>query len=490
MQNVFRAALNQPRDRMAMPGTPGEGLQYQHVQRSGQKSGFLINRNFALLFGGSTISAIGDFVFNTTLVLWIAVELAPGQTWAPLAVSGVLVAAAVPVLLVGPLAGVFVDRWNKRATMLRVNVVQAVVVAALLGASGIVALPFLPGGRLPTLWTLGAIYAVVFLVNAANQFQNPAAVALIGDIVSEPELPRAMGLIQAMAALATIIGPPLAAPLLFAFGVQWALVLNAGSFLVAFLAVLLVHAPKSAVSVPAGQRGHFWRELGQGLAFFARSRVLVTLVIAACLVMLGGGALNALDVFFVTGKDYLNQSPEVYGYVGAVNGFGILAGAIVAGALANKLGLTRLLWLALVLGGILVMVWSRMTLFIPALVVLLFIGMVQAGLNVATGPIVLDVTPRELVGRVIGILQPIITLASLVAIALAGYLDSTVLNGFHLTVYGIQFHAVDTIFLAAGVLLLLGGLYAAIMLRGVKVGAAPPAETAAVTGASVASAAQ
>jgi MFS family permease len=452
----------------ATPATPGK------------KPGILINRNFGLLFGGSTISAIGDFVFTTTLVLWIAVDLAAGQSWAPLAVAGVLVAAAVPVLLLGPLAGVFVDRWNKRATMLVVNIVQAVVVAALLGASGIVPLPFLPGGQWPVLWTLGAIYAVVFLVNAANQFQNPAAVSLIGDIVAEEHRPRAMGLIQAMAALATIIGPPLAAPLLFAFGVQWALIIDAGSFLVAFAAVLLIRAPKAAVSVAPGQRGHFWREFGQGLAFFARSRVLVTLVIAASLVMLGGGALNALDVFFVTGKVYLNQPATLYGYVGGVMGFGALAGAILAGTLANKVGLTRLLWLSLVLGGILVMVWARMTVFIPALVVLFLIGIVQAGLNVAVGPIMLDVTPRELVGRIVGILEPIVTLASLISIALAGYLDSTVLNGFHATVYGIQFHAVDTIFLAAGVLLLLGGLYAAIMLRGVQVGAPPPAEAAPV----------
>lgn len=446
---------------------------------SRKKSGILINRNFALLFGGSAISAIGDFVFNTTLVLWIAVELAPGQTWAPLAplaVSGVLVAAAVPVLLVGPLAGVFVDRWNKRATLLGVNIVQAVVVAALLGASGIVPLPFMPSGHLTTLWTLGAIYAVVFLVNAANQFQNPSAVALIGDIVAEEQLPRAMGLIQAMAALATIIGPPVAAPLLFAFGVQWALILDAVSFLVAFAAVLLIRAPKAAVSVAPGQRGHFWREFGQGLAFFVRSRVLVTLVIAASLVMLGAGALNALDVFFVTGKEYLNQPATLYGYVGGVMGVGVLVGALVAGALANKIGLTRLLWLTLVLAGITTMVWARMTLFIPALIVLFVFGIESAALNVAIAPIMLDVTPRELVGRIVGILNPIIAIASLVAIALAGYLDSTVMNGFHATIYGIQFHAVDTIYLAAGVLLLLGGLYAAIMLRGVKVGAPPPAD--------------
>src|SRR5215472_1411290 len=89
------------------------------------KSGFLINRNFALLFFGFTISSIGDFVFSTTLVLWIAVILAKGQSWAPLAVSGVLVATTVPAFLIGPFAGVFVDRWDKRRTMLVICLLQA-----------------------------------------------------------------------------------------------------------------------------------------------------------------------------------------------------------------------------------------------------------------------------------------------------------------------------------------------------------------------------
>src|SRR5215469_2499757 len=125
-------------------------------------SGFLINRNFALLFAGSAISSIGDFVFSTTLVLWIAVILAKGQSWAPLAVSGVLVATTVPSILVGPFAGVFVDRWDKRRTMMVTSLLQAIVVALLLPASGIVTLPFLPQGTIPTNWILGLIYAVVF----------------------------------------------------------------------------------------------------------------------------------------------------------------------------------------------------------------------------------------------------------------------------------------------------------------------------------------
>src|SRR5579885_2288719 len=114
-----------------------------------KKFSFLINRDFGLLWGGQSISNVGDFVFDTTLILWIATIIAGGQTWAPLAVSGVLVATAVPIFLIGPIAGVFVDRWNKRQTMLAMDATRAILIALLLP----VAL-----GKPSIFWQLGAIY--------------------------------------------------------------------------------------------------------------------------------------------------------------------------------------------------------------------------------------------------------------------------------------------------------------------------------------------
>ena len=85
---------------------------------STQKRGLFINRNFALLWTGGTISVFGDGIFDTSLVVWISVFLTAHQSWAPLAVSGVLLAMLVPTFVFGPIAGVFVDRWDKRRTML------------------------------------------------------------------------------------------------------------------------------------------------------------------------------------------------------------------------------------------------------------------------------------------------------------------------------------------------------------------------------------
>ena len=363
-----------------------------------RKPGLFINGNYRRLWLGHTISIFGDFIFDTTLVIWIAAVIARGQTWAPLAVSGVFIATTIPVLIVGPIAGVFVDRWNKRRTMLVMDAARAALVALLILTSGVVPLPFLPGGRLPLLWQLGVVYGVVFLLNTLSQFFRPASLALIGDIVPEETQARAMGLSQTSMSIAMILGPTLAAPLFVAFGSEWALGIDALSFVASYLLIRTVAAPPAARSVADGARPNFWREFGGGLRYFFRSRVLVVLTISATIVMLGGGALNTLDFFFVTGN--LHASASYFGALQGVMGVGMILGAILASAFAQKIGLVRTLWLSLLGMALLITAYARSTDIWVAIAIIGVAGIPQAALNVAAGPLLLQSTPREMVGRV------------------------------------------------------------------------------------------
>src|ERR1035438_3102100 len=192
----------------------------------------LINRNYAKLWYGQAVSAVGDSVFATTLVLFGSYVLANGRSWAPAAVGGILVATAAAFALVGPIAGVFVDRWNRKSTMMRTEVIRAVMVAGLTGLS------FVPVRDLPVWLWLTAVYLVVFVLNAAGQFFSPARFATTGDVVQgEEERARAVGLAEATTSAAWIIGPPIAAPLLFTLGFQWALAANAASYVVSYVAI-------------------------------------------------------------------------------------------------------------------------------------------------------------------------------------------------------------------------------------------------------------
>jgi MFS family permease len=439
-----------------------------------RKAGILINRNFAWLWTGQAISLPGDWLYETALVLWIATVIARGQSWGPLAVSGVLVAQSIPMLLIRPLAGVFVDRWDKRQTMLRMDAIRAVLIALLALVTGMLPLPFVGGGRLPAAWQLGVVYGVVFLAGICAQFFNPARLALTGDVVEEERRGRAFGLDYVTENIALIAGPPLGALLFFGIGIQWTLLLNAVSFAISFLCVLRVRPPQAASSLAPGERGHLLRELGAGARFLAGNRILVTVMLTVCIVMLGAGAINTLNVFFVS--ENLHAPASLYSLIVAGVGIGGIAGAAGAAFYVDRLGPARTYWMSIVALSILILIFARLTSLIPALIITLPLGFVQGGLNVAEGPILLRVTPRELVGRVNSIVIPAITLTSLLSTALAGALASTILQGFHTTLLGLRVGPIDTIFTASGVLVFLAGLYALVNLRALP--AASPASEA------------
>ena len=422
-------------------------------------SGPFINRAFALLWAGQSVSNLGDWVFNTTLMLWIALGLGHNQPWAPAAVSGVLIARFVPTILIGPLAGVFVDRWDKRRTLLWADALRALLIALLA--------PVAVLASLPLAWRLGAVYGVVVLTTVCAQFFDPARLALIGDVVAEPDRPRASGLEQVTSSLALVVGPALAAPLYVALGAHWAILADALSFVLSFLLVLRLRAPRLPIERASNEQSHAGREFTAGLRVIAGHRVLHTFFVAAILAMLGFGSIDALDIFFATGT--LHVAAGLYGVLEGSVGAGLLAGAIVGGLYAGRFGLTRVLWLSLVAVGLLELVYARLTSFGPALLVLFLVGVPNGTLNVVINPLLLQVTPRAFVGRVSAVLMTVMSVAALLSIVVSGLLDSTVLHGFHARLLGVAFGPIDTIFSAAGLLGVAGGLYTFLSLRHVPI---------------------
>jgi MFS family permease len=419
----------------------------------------LINRNYARLWYGQAISSMGDVVFSTTLVLWVATVLARDKEWAPAAVSGVLLAVGAAVLCVGPIAGVFVDRWNPLTTMLRTEVVRGILVGLLTAVS------FLPVRDFPVWFWLAAIYTIVFTLNAAGQFFRPARITIIREIVTgEADRARAAGIAQATAGTATIVGPPLAAPLLFTVGLQWALLLNAASYVVSFIAIRSVELEPSADQAGPGTRQAGLRtEFVAGLRFFGSSRTLVALLIVAVIGQFGMGALNTLDVFFLT--ENLHASSHLYGYLGMALGVGGIIGALCAGRVVKWIGARTTTWIGLIVGGALMIVYSRQTAFLGGVALLFVLSVPITMLNTAATPLLLGSASREYVGRVIAVFYPATQLAALLAALVAGWLASSVLRNFAGSLAGLRFGPISTIFAVSGVLVAIAGVYARIALR-------------------------
>lgn len=416
---------------------------------------FVINRSFGLLWAGQAISSFGDRVFDTTLILWVATHIAVGHRWAPLAVSGVLLSVSIPTILMGPIAGVFVDRWDtKRRTMLWADALRALLIVLLL----------LNSGHTQIGVQLASIYTIVALAATCTAFFGPARLALLRDIVPEADLTRAAGRQQTTTMFSAIVGPAIAAPLFIALGVQWALVVDAASFLVSFALISRIRLPD--VDRVAATRESVGGELVAGLRYFASNRVLIVLLVSVVLVFLGYGAFTALNIFFL--MENLHAPVRSYGLLAASSGAGSVLGTLASTAMARRIRPLPALWLSLLAFGVLDLAYARMTSLVPAVIILFLTGLPGALYHIVLNPIVLQVTPREFVGRISAILSPAFSLASLCSVALAGFLASTILRGFHAAVFGIAFGPIDTVFSATGLLELVAGIVALLSLRGVS----------------------
>jgi MFS family permease len=314
-------------------------------------------------------------------------------------------------------------------------------------------------------WQLVVIYGDVAAITICAQFFLPAQFALIKDIVPEKRQDQAIETSQAIQGLAVILGPPIAAVLVFSLGVPWALLLNTLSFGVSLLTTIAIQAPPAASSLARGETGHFTHEFIDGFSYVLHHTVLRTILIAEVLTWLGLGSLQTLGYFFIT--ENLNAPASAYGILGADFGIGAIFGALLVTVFGERIGLTRVLWMALIISGLFVTLMSHLSTLALALIAAFFFGVSATAIIVTAGALALHATSREFVGRVTAVINPVGKLAALISIAVAGYLVSSVLQGFHTSILGVSFDPVNTVFTGMGLLAVAGGLFAWAHLRSI-----------------------
>jgi predicted MFS family arabinose efflux permease len=209
--------------------------------------------------------------------------------------------------------------------------------------------------------------------------------------------------------------------------------------------------------VAEGDSGDLTAELMDGLRIVLSSGVLRILLVAGVLVSIGFAALQTLAVFFL--RQNLHASPSLFGLLAGAQGAGALVGAALGGSLAERIGVGRLLWRAVILLGVIFVLFSRMSSFTPALALLFLTGATFAVMEVSESPLLMRATPRAHLGRVSAILFPIFGLASAGSAVAAGWLAG-VLRGLHVAALGTVFGPLDTVIAGAGLLVIAGGVYA------------------------------
>jgi MFS family permease len=411
------------------------------------------SRAYARLLAGQAASSLGDAVLTVSAVLWAA-RFAAGRPWAAAAVSGVPAAAYAAVALAGPLAGVAVDRFDRRAVM----AVAALARAALAAAAAAVFL--IPVGALPGGAQLAALYLAVLGLTGAGQCFVPARTAVIAVIVpGAADRARAAGLAEAAAGTAGLLA---AAPLMLGAGISAALAAAALSYLASW--ALVRSLPPSR---PGRGGGGLRAQFAEGLRAFAGSRYLTALLSVTLLCQLGAGALTALNVLAVTGN--LHGTARTYGVAEALMGAGYIAGSAAAGRLVRAAGPRAVTCAGLFTAGALTAGYALARDVPAGLALLTGYATAIAVLNASAAPFLMASVPGEYLGRVLAVFGPANQAAGAVSVIASGWLASGPLRGFRAAGAG-----------PVSLLLLIGA--ALITAAGIRAAAALPPSPAAQPG--------
>lgn len=358
-----------------------------------------------------------------TLPVWVGL-----LTGSPTHVAGVAAAQLLPGFLVGPLAGVLVDRWSPRRTMLVCDVLRLLLMLSLVLSPRPAVVPW--------------IYAVSFAVACVAQFFVPAKSVLVVTIVAPAIIPRAQALSQAAQSAALIVGPALGAAILVALGPRRGVALDALSFGASALALVFVRSVPSerpAVVAPRGTARTalhgLGRDLAAGVHLALGHRGLRTLLLAQAVVALVGNLWFALDLFFVARSLHLPK--EAVGVLWAASGLGGLIGSTVLAIRAERLQQRWVLVWGLGIRAVALVGYAATTNLVWALPAAFCAGLGDGLLLVAMGSLTLRWTPASALGRVTALLETTGQAASLGALALLGALQARLTPAQILTLCGL-----------------------------------------------------
>jgi MFS family permease len=374
----------------------------------------LRRRNFALVWLGGLASLTGDWAMFAGLPLVVY-----QMTGSTLALGLTAIANAVPRLVLGSIAGVFVDRWDRRRTMLVADVLL-----------GLVLLPMLLVTSAERLWLL---VVALMVESSVFQFYRPAEGALLPRLVPSDELVAANALNSLNMNLARLAGPALGALLVSVGGIGGVVLFDAASFFLAALMLLLVRV-EARRGPPAGRRGvaSVWREWLAGWSLVRSQRAPRVIFIFLSITGLGEGIMGTLFVAFT--RQMLHGDELAYAALISAQAVGGLLGSLALGRFGRRIAPALLFGGGAFLLGVIDLLIFYAPLYAPmvtpALVIPVLLMVLVGGPSAAITAGYLTLAQTSVGdayrGRLLGLFFAVTALSGVIGMGLAGVLGDSV----------------------------------------------------------------
>ena len=293
--------------------------------------GLLRQRNFALLWFAGLVSIAGDWVLYAALPFFVY-----ERTHSTIATAGMIAAELGPSIVIGSLAGVYVDRLDRRRLLVVTNLLQALTVTALLVVAH--------GGAL---WV---VYAVAAGQSVLASFSQPAESALLPSLVAPEVLLAANSLTALNNRVARLVGVPLGGLLLGLLGLSPVVLVDAASFLAAAAMIAAVVAPPRIRPMEPASFAGEWRA---GLSLIRREHQIAVLFAVLGLMTFGGTMLDPLYVAWV--PDVLHRGPPIYALLLTAHSVAGIFGALAVGTFGARFTPRTLVgWTSFIAGAALI----------------------------------------------------------------------------------------------------------------------------------------
>lgn len=337
----------------------------------------LRNRTFVIVWMGQTVSVVGSGISSIALVWWVYLE-----TGSTVLLATVAIASAVPRVLLGPFAGAYVDRWDRRRIMLAVDAVSGVAMAS------VAALLFLNALQIWHLYVLGMTLGIGFT------FHFTALLASVPNMVHANQLSRANSMVQISQSTSTVLGPATGGVLIAVVGVGATFLVDALTFFFASATLLVVtfRSPRSSSDRAITE------DIRVGFGFLRRRPALLTLL-----------GLFGLTNFFIVPLAILmpvvavttyGLGAEGLGALQATLGGGLLAGGFLFAAVRLRRHFGLNIAGAIAGFGLAYVVFGSSTLLVVSLVALAAMGLAVSLAGVSSSTVFQREVPLDLQGRV------------------------------------------------------------------------------------------
>jgi MFS family permease len=280
------------------------------------------NRNYRYTWLGQIVSEVGDH-FNNIAVLSLAVA----ETHSGAAVAGLMLSRAIPAVLAGPLAGVMLDRFDRRRIMIASDLIR-----------GVVALGFIYAIGRHQVWLLYVLSALLML---ASPFFTSGRSAILPAIATPDELHTANSLTQTTGWLTLSVGAYFGGTTVAEFGYGLAFLFNSLSFFVSAYCIFNLRPT----------RGHFraadrglnetkvarpWHEYKEGLSYMSKTPLILGIALIAVGWASGGGAAQVLFTLF--SELVFKRGAQGLGQLWGIAGVGLLVGGFIGNRLGKRIG--------------------------------------------------------------------------------------------------------------------------------------------------------